>query len=1292
MKRSPVKKTIRQWTLEQQKERWRQRPSLFYPVDLPILQIKLELIQQIQQNQVLIIAAETGSGKSTQLPKILLEAEIGKHGKIACVQPRRIAATSIAKRIAFELKQPLGDAVGYRIRFDDQTQENTFIQIMTDGMLLSELHQDRYLSEYDAIIIDEAHERSLNIDLLLGLLKELLTHRPHFKVIIASATIDTQKFSEFFHNAPILHAKGRHFDVEIRYQEPKEKDEDILDQVSRALENLSAESIYGDILIFLPTEDFIKAFIDMAQKSQSKEKRLFLPLYARLSASEQQLIFQETDRRKIIVATNIAETSITLPNIHYVIDSGLARISQYSAQSRIQNLPIVAISQASANQRAGRCGRVSDGVCIRLYSEEDFLSRSQDTEPEIKRANLTETILRMLAMRINDPEKFDFIDKPHTRLFSEGFKTLFELQAIPSLKKSERQLTQLGHAMSHLPLDPRLSRMLIAANEEGALQEVTIIAAALSVMDMRSFPEEKKEDAKRIHQHYHSYGSDLLWYLNLHKTIIAKNFTSQSQLKRFCKEQYLHFMRVREWLSLNEQIGNLLKSKGYKPSELGVDRPWQMKEKNAASFPIGYTAIHRAVLTGYISNIGIYKPPEEVKPSKNKSPKRYTKQGSYLDTRMQEFTIFPASSLVNATWPWIFSVKLWRTSRLFARESAAIEPQWVSDLAKHLIQIRAHSPYYDLRRQEVVCTETHYLYSHAIAQYPLRSYVRHNAEQATLLFITQALTIPEVTEPLLQEELFAFLRHNMTLLQELQQSGAKLRRNSILIDDYAIVSFYQQRLKGIASVAALRQKILNNKIWGGTLFLQLEDLLIDPQLQEQLTSYPSRITIHDTNINLEYIFDPKVETDGVTAVLTPKQVEDLESEDPLLWHPPGLLKERISMMIKQLEKSHRIKLHPINKSVEHIINEIIPNGNFFHQLERFCYEHFHIAIPKEAWELAYQRIDPYLQIQLAVRYSPQDDNDLARSSTLQSLKKVAFSRVKPNDFSRLSQQWQEENINIWPSQHLLLPTVIDIEENGTVYGQAYPALVYDSSRDQIDLQLFQEQYTAEIKHRLAISKLLEQILKQELSALKKHYKIENNAPFLFYFANAKDATEIFHQYIKKNYLRPANIRSRDALLSYDTSDERARLWKSVAKDFSIYKDVLQLYDDLQQKIRKAQEKYQHDHIVNLRNNLELLAGKMGWIWMDTEKLHRLPALLKLWQIRWDRALAHLSKDKERATMFLAYYKKIHETINRDNTIAQEDIIRKTLHILCEVELKTFVPESKGSPYTKKELEESLITL
>ncbi|NIZ47273.1 ATP-dependent RNA helicase HrpA [Entomospira nematocerorum] len=1292
MKRPPVKKTIRQWDIERQKERWLQRPLLFYPTDLPILQIKSELILHIQHHQVLIIAAETGSGKSTQLPKILLEAGVGQHGKIACVQPRRIAATSIAKRIAFELKQPLGQAVGYRIRFDDQTKDDTFIQIMTDGMLLSEFHQDRYLSEYDAIIIDEAHERSLNIDLLLGLLKELIAHRPQFKVIIASATIDTQKFSTFFHQAPILHAKGRHFDVEIRYQEPKEKDEDILDQVLRALEDLSLESVYGDILIFLPTEDFIKAFIDMAQKSQSKEKRLFLPLYARLSASEQQLIFQETDRRKIIVATNIAETSITLPNIHYVIDSGLARISQYSAQSRIQNLPIVAISQASANQRAGRCGRVSDGVCIRLYSEEDFLSRSQDTEPEIKRANLTETILRMLAMRIKDPEKFDFIDKPHTRLFSEGFKTLFELQAIPSLKKSERKLTHLGQAMSHLPLDPRLSRMLIAASDEGALKEVTIIAAALSVMDMRSFPEEKREDAKRIHQQYHSHGSDLLWYLNLYNTIIKNNFTSQSQLKRFCKDHYLHFMRVREWLSLNEQIGNLLKNKGYKPSELGIDRPWQMQEKSSASFPMGYTAIHRAILTGYISNIGIYKPPEEVKPSKNKPNKRSIKQGSYLDTRMQEFTIFPASSLVNATWPWIFSVKLWRTSRLFARESAAIEPQWISDLAKHLIQIRAHSPYYDLRKQEVVCTETHYLYSHPITQHTLRSYTRHNPEQATLLFITQGLILPDVIEPLLKEDIFSFLRHNTALIQNLNQSQAKLRRNNVLLDDYAIINFYQKHLKGIASIAVLRQKILNNKNWSKNLFLQLEDLLIAPELQEQLESYPSHVAIQDTQINLEYIFNPTVETDGVTAILTPKQVELLESEDPLLWQPPGLLKERITMMIKQLEKGYRIKLHPINKSVDTITKGIIPSGNFFQQLQRFCYEEFQVSIPKEAWESAYQRIDPYLKIQLAVRYTPHDAEDLARSNTLDNLKNVAFSRIKPDDFLRLALHWREEKIDTWPSKHPYLPTAIDIEEGGSIYGQAYPALVYDADSDHVHLELFKEQYTAEIEHRLATSKLVEKILKQELSALKKHYKIDFNSPFLFYFTSGKEAHEIFHQYIKSNYLRPSHLRSKEELLAYDANEKRARLWKSVEEDFTIYKSVLQTYHDLQQKIRKAQEKYQHNHIITLRENLELLTGKIGWLWMSKEKLHRLPTLLKMWQIRWDRALAHLSKDKERSSIFLSYYNKLHEVMHRDNTIAQEESIRKFIHILGEVELKTFVPETKGSIYTKKELEESLITL
>ncbi|NIZ19687.1 ATP-dependent RNA helicase HrpA [Entomospira culicis] len=1286
------KQHIRQWSIERQKERWAKRPALLYPDNLPILQIKEEILAQLKTHQVLIIAAETGSGKSTQLPKILLEAGMGKHGKIACIQPRRIATTSIAKRIAYELKENLGQSVGYRIRFDDKSHPQTFIQVMTDGMLLSEIHHDHHLLEYDAVIVDEAHERSLNIDLLLGLLKKILVHRPHFKILIASATIDTERFSTFFHQAPILLAKGRHYVVEIRYQEPTHKEEDILEQALRALESIALESTSDDVLIFLPTEDFIKNFIELAKKASSKEKRTFLPLYARLSQSEQQLIFEHVEGRKVIVATNIAETSITLPNIRYVIDAGLARINQYSAQSRIQNLPIVPISQASANQRAGRCGRVSNGICIRLYSEEDFHSRAPHTEPEIKRANLAETILRMMAMHIKEPEAFEFIDQPQQRLFNEGFKTLFELQAIPSLKKSQRKLTPLGRAMSHLPLDPRLARMLIAADEEGALEEVTIIAAALSVMDLRSVPEDKREVAKAIHQTFHQSASDLLWYLQLYDKAIERKVISQNQLKRFCQEQYLHPMRVNEWLSLTEQIRNLMQERGYKPSAVGKERPWQGATKER--FPIGYIAIHRAILTGYLSQIGVYQPAEEKQTYKKNQKDRPKKQAHYLDMRMQEFSLFPTSSLLSQGWQWVFATKMWRTSRLFAREVASIDPQWLEDLAKHLIQKRASLPVYSEKSQEVVCTETHYLYSYPIAQYPNRSYLAYNPEQATLLFVTQALTQPEMITTLLEEELFAFLRHNVALQESLATSQAKLRRETILLDKEAIVQFYLPKMKGIASVVALRKKLQQDLAWEASLYLKESDLAIDPDLLAELQAYPSQVIVEEQAIVMEYRFAPNQPTDGVTAILTPKQVAELTDMDALLWQPMGLFVEKITAMIKALPKPSRIKLHPTAQSVKTIHQSMPKNGNLFTQLQHFCQEAFHVQISKELWQEAYGKIEDRLKMHYAVRHTPNEEDDLARAEELGSLKKLSFSQAKAQDFAQLAKRWHQENLQTWPTHHPTIPPVIAVTNSaGEVYGQAYPALFYHDNTEQISLKLFEDRPSAENAHLAGIEALVLKLLKSELSALKKNFQLKERHPHLGYWASYKEANRLFENYTRMQYVRLGAIRTQQAFEALDSATARQALWQDVAQDFTAFTTSLELYHEAREKLSRAKSKGNSlPDLERLEQNLAFLAGKSAWLWMSQAKVRRLPQLLKIWHLRFDRALANLPKDREKALPFAPYHQKIHHYSTINPSHIQIELLKQLSHILYEVELKQLLPESKNLLFSKKELEEIAIML
>lgn len=1291
MKKISKSNIICKWPISLQEERWNNKPTLYYPENLPIVQIKDHIIQMIKNHQVIIVAAETGSGKSTQLPKFLLEAQLGKKGKIACIQPRRIAATSIAKRIAFELKEPLGQSVGYRIRFDDQTSSKTFIQIMTDGMLLSELHHDILLSEYDAIVIDEAHERSLNIDLLLGLLKKLLLKRSDFKIIIASATIDTEKFSSFFHSAPIIHARGRTYDVEIRYQESLKQDEDILDKALRALETISEESSSNSILVFLPTEDFILNFIHLAKKLSCKEKRVFLPLYARLGIHEQQKIFHNVDGRKIIVATNIAETSITLPDIHYVIDSGLARISQYSSQSRIQNLPITAISQAAANQRAGRCGRVSNGVCIRLYSQIDFQSRQPHTEPEIKRANLSETILRMMAMNILEPENFEFIDKPHNRLFTEGFKTLFELKAITSLKKSNRKLTVTGKTMSSIPLDPRLSRILITAQEEGSLEDATIITCALSIMDLRSVSEATKEKAYMAHKKFQMPGSDLLWYLNLYHIAREQQLVSKNQLKRFCQEHYLHYMRVYEWLSLKNQISSLLKEKNFIFSEIGLKR-LQQEIPSEKHFSQAYTAIHRAILSGYLSQVGFYQKKELVDSAKNKK-KQEDKIENYVDTRLQKFTLFPTSSLSKQQWPCIFAGKMWRTSRLFAKDVVAMDVSWLKNLADHLLTVQPSEPFYSSIKQEVVCTETCYLYSYAIEKHSNRSYIRHNIEHATLLFINQALIQEEIIKPLLNEGVFDFLKHNIELEKNIEQTRAKLRRESVLINENAISDFYRERIKGIAGVAELRKKILLQPDWKKSLFLTEEDVIIDPSLLKEVHLFPDSIHLNDTQVYSEYIFEPQSNYDGTAVVLTPKQLEDFSDENELLWHPEGLLQTKILSIIKQIPKNYRIRLHPINTTVARIFDTIERKNNFFQQLHKFCCTNFHTNIPVNVWKEAYEKIDNHLKLQFVIRNDPLKGKDLIRSHCIENLKKTSFSSIIEEDFIKLKQIWEIQNLQTWPINHPKIPTSIEVKNSkGEVYSQVYPAF-YCNPNNQIDLKLFEHKNMAEAEYLLGISKLLSICLKKELIQMKKNFQFKEMLEHFTYWGNYKEANQYFDYYIHSNYLRDSNVRTLESFNSYDSSSKRKEIWQGVAEDFSAFESSIKEYTFLYKKIHSSLQRYhQNTHLVTLKENLDGLAGQSAWRIMSKNKLRRLPALLKIWHIRLDRALMHLAKDKEKSLTFQIYHTKVKELLSSNINPLLENKLKQFSHILYEVELKTLVPEAKGITLSKKELEEAFIML
>ena len=683
------------------KRLWRKanRPEPVYNHALPILAKKDQIIASISKNQVIIISGETGSGKTTQIPKFCLAAGRGIDGKIGCTQPRRIAAVTVSRRIAEELGEALGRSVGYKIRFKDKTSPNAFIKIMTDGILLAETQSDTYLNEYDTLIVDEAHERSLNIDFILGILKTLLKRRKDLKLIITSATIDTEKFSKAFDNAPVIEVSGRMYPVEVEYspmETTSEENDDPthIEMAVRVMDRLLNETVTGDILVFMPTEQDIRETCELIKVRKYKNTVIF-PLFARLAASEQSQVFSNVSARKIIVATNIAETSLTIPGIKYVIDSGLARTSRYTPKSRITALPVTAISKSSADQRKGRCGRVENGVCIRLYSEEDFEDRPLFTRPEILRANLAEVILRMTALKLGDISDFPFIDKPASKSIQDGLDLLYELGAIvpesnQKTKKKQKRLllSEKGRLMARLPVDPRLSRMLMEAQIQGCLKEMAVIASALSIQDPRERPAEKAQAADRVQKVFHDPSSDFITLLNIwknyHRTWQKEKTTGG--LKRFCKTHFLSFRKMREWRDIHAQLSEILKEYGlenntHRPENTRVANDTSPQTPDAESFAkdMGFTplyaTIHKSILSGFLSNIAMKK-----------------EENIFHGAKGKEVMIFPGSALFNRSKKWIVAAELVETSRLFARTCANIDSAWLEKLGGEPVQIYVSSP------------------------------------------------------------------------------------------------------------------------------------------------------------------------------------------------------------------------------------------------------------------------------------------------------------------------------------------------------------------------------------------------------------------------------------------------------------------------------------------------------------------------------------------------------------------------------------------------------------------------
>ncbi|MFJ9344992.1 ATP-dependent RNA helicase HrpA [Streptomyces sp. NPDC101237] len=1001
-------------------------PAVSYPEQLPVSQKKDEIAEAIRDHQVVIVAGETGSGKTTQIPKICLELGRGVRGMIGHTQPRRIAARTVAERVAEELRTPLGEAVGWKVRFTDQVNPDaTFVKLMTDGILLAEIQTDRELRAYDTIIIDEAHERSLNIDFLLGYLAQLLPKRPDLKVVITSATIDPERFSRHFGDAPIVEVSGRTYPVEVRYrplleEDSEDADRDQITAICDAVEELQSEG-KGDILVFLSGEREIRDTADALEKKNYPFTEV-LPLYARLSHAEQHRVFQPHTGRRIVLATNVAETSLTVPGIKYVIDPGFARISRYSHRTKVQRLPIEPISQASANQRKGRCGRTSDGVCIRLYAEDDFLARPEFTDAEILRTNLASVILQMTAAGLGDIEKFPFIDPPDHRNIRDGVQLLQELGALdPDEKDPRRRLTDSGRRLAQLPVDPRLARMVLEADKNGCVREVMVIAAALSIQDPRERPADKQTQADQQHARFRDETSDFLAYLNLWRYVREQQKErGSSSFRRMCKQEYLNFLRIREWQDIYTQLRTVAK-------QMGI----HLNEEDAPG-----DRVHVSLLAGLLSHIGM----KDVKDGA---------KNEYLGARGAKFAIFPGSALFKKTPRFVMSAELVETSRLWARVNAKIEPEWVEPLAGHLLKRTYSEPHWEKDQAAVMALEKVTLYGVPIVADRKVNYGRIDPEVSRELFIRNALVEGDWRTP------HKFFADNRRLLSEVEELEHRARRRDIVVDDDTLFDFYEQRVPEHVVSGAHFDSWWKRKRQEQPEFLDFERAMLIRESAEAVTKadYPDSWRQGQLKFRVTYQFEPGADADGVTVHI-PLQVLNQVTDEGFDWQIPGLREEVVTELIRSLPKPIRRNYVPAPNFAKRFLDAAVPlqeplTTTMARELKRM------VGVPFEAEAFDWAKVPDHLKI--TFRIVDERRRKLAEDKDLEDLK----LRLRPKARQAISQaaaataerrggeSLERSGLTDWTIG--TLTRVFETRRAGQPV-KAYPALVDDG--DTVSVRLF----------------------------------------------------------------------------------------------------------------------------------------------------------------------------------------------------------------------------------------------
>lgn len=1183
------------------------KPIPEYPEDLPVAQRREEIIKAIQAHQVVVICGETGSGKTTQLPKMCLDAGRGIDGFIGHTQPRRIAARSVADRIAEELKSQLGQQVGYKVRFTDKTHQDSYIKLMTDGILLAEIQQDRYLNDYDTLIIDEAHERSLNIDFLLGYLKWLLPKRCDLKVIITSATIDPQRFAEHFNGAPIIEVSGRTYPVELRYRPlvdvDGEDERDLTDAILDAVDELGAEG-NGDILVFLPGEREIRETAEALRKHHPPSTEI-LPLYARLSAEEQHRVFEPHGRRRVVLSTNVAETSLTVPGIRYVVDAGLARISRYSWRAGVQRLPIEKVSQASANQRSGRCGRVAAGVAIRLYSEDDYNSRPLFTEPEILRTNLASVILQMESMQLGEIEQFPFVEAPDLRLIRDGYKLLFEIGAV----NADFNLTPIGHTLAKLPVDPRLGKMLLTAEKEGALKEVLVITAALAIQDPRERPLEKQQAADEKHARFKVDDSDFLSLLKLWEYFHQqRKDLSKSQFRKLCLREFLSWTRLQEWHDIHHQIRSTLLEAGIKENEKEAE----------------YSGIHRSLLSGLLGNIGLKDQDLE-----------------YQGANGRKFWMFPGSNLRKKAPQWLMAAELVETSKLYARTVAKIESDWIEEFGAHLIKRHYTEPHWEQNSANVSAFERTSLYGITITPKRRVSYGRIDPIESREIFIRHALVYGEYKTNA------GFFRHNGELIADIEQLEAKGRRRDILADEKLLYDFFDPIIPANVVNGASFEKwrkqaeAKNPKL----LYLTRDYLMQRDAGHERSGQFPDSIAVQSMILPLRYHFEPNAEDDGVTVRLPLLALNQLAPTrfDYLV---PGMLEEKLTAMIRALPKQIRKQFVPAPDYARACLEAVNPSETvalkdaLAQQLLRMS----GTRIDSDAWESI--ELPPHL----LMRFEVVDDSGVVVKAgrDLIALRNKVGQQAKQELVRQPTQHIERQGLTEWsfgdlPATHLL--------DMGGMKLHAWPALYLPNPQsNHVDIKLFDNEAEAQRQHRLGVLRLFMLALPADARDVPRH--VPQMQQLCLHYAVIGKCDEL-----KDSITRYA---FRQAFAEFLDSRKQASFTAALQVG---RKNILPQAQELARMLAPALAAY---HEIR-----KLLKGKVNPLWLEAlndvndqlahliypnfldemqpEELRHLPRYLKGIQRRLEKMVDNPSKDRVLRLQVQPYWERYKERLNKNRS-------------------------------------------